>query len=53
MLRQRNVPVTLASDAHKPEHVGRDFEKALNLIRSVGYTHICTFEARKRNLVRI
>jgi len=53
MLRQRNVPVTLASDAHKPEQVGRDFEKALNLIRSVGYTRICTFEARKRKTVRI
>jgi len=53
MLRQRNVPVTLASDAHKPEHVGRDLEKALNLIRSVGYTHICKFEARKRSLVAI
>jgi histidinol-phosphatase (PHP family) len=53
MLRQHNVPVTLASDAHKPEHVGREFEKALNLIRSVGYTHVCTFEARKRKTVRI
>jgi histidinol-phosphatase (PHP family) len=53
MLRQRNVPVTLASDAHKPEHVGRDLEKALNLISDVGYTHICTFESRKRKAVRI
>lgn len=53
MLRQRNVPVTLASDAHKPEQVGRDFGKALDLIRSLGYTDICTFEARKRKAVRI
>jgi histidinol-phosphatase (PHP family) len=53
MLEQRNVPVTLASDAHRPEHVGRDLEKALDLIRTVGYREICTFEARKRKTVRI
>lgn len=53
MLKEHNVPVTLASDAHRPEHVGRSFEKALELIQSVGYREICTFEARKRKSVKI
>jgi histidinol-phosphatase (PHP family) len=53
MLRERNVPVTLASDAHRPEDVGRSLEKALELIKSVGYTDICTFEMRKRKSIRI
>ncbi len=41
------VPVTLGSDSHCPEDVGRDFDRALELIRSAGYTELATFEGRK------
>jgi histidinol-phosphatase (PHP family) len=44
--RERDVPVTLASDAHTPDLVGRDFDRARELLRSVGYETITVFERR-------
>ena len=45
--RARGVPVTLASDAHSPDLVGRDFDLALELLRSVGYDTVTVFEQRR------
>jgi len=45
--RARDVPVTLASDAHSPDLVGRDFDLALELLRSVGYDTVTVFEQRR------
>jgi histidinol-phosphatase (PHP family) len=45
--RERDVPVTLASDAHSPDVVGRDFDLALELSRSVGYETVTVFERRE------
>jgi histidinol-phosphatase (PHP family) len=42
----REVPVTLASDAHVPELVGRDFDRARELLGSVGYETVTVFEQR-------
>ncbi len=50
--RERGVPVTLASDAHLPELVGRDFDHALELLRSTGYETITVFEQRTSRQVR-
>jgi histidinol-phosphatase (PHP family) len=47
------VPITFASDAHAIEEVGDDFPKAVQLARSVGYTHCCRFTQRKRELVAL
>lgn len=47
------VPVTMGSDAHGPEDVGRDFDKALELIRGAGYESVATFEARRMTPVRL
>jgi histidinol-phosphatase (PHP family) len=44
--RNRDVPVTLASDAHVPALVGRDFDRARELLRSAGYETITVFEQR-------
>ena len=44
--RARGVPVTLASDAHHPELVGRDFDRARELLSSAGYDTITVFEQR-------
>jgi len=43
----RGVPVTVASDAHSPDLVGRDFDLALQLLRSVGYDTVTVFEQRR------
>jgi histidinol-phosphatase (PHP family) len=45
--RERNVPVTLGSDAHTPALVGRDFDRARDLLRSAGYETITVFEGRR------
>jgi len=45
--RSRDVPVTLASDAHMPELVGRDVDRALELLRSAGYETVTVFEQRR------
>ena len=39
-------PITLASDAHVPAHVGRDFDRALELVREAGYETVTVFEGR-------
>ncbi len=44
----RGVPITLASDAHTPEHVARDFDQALALARRVGYDSMAIFEQGNR-----
>jgi histidinol-phosphatase (PHP family) len=45
--RDRGVPVTLGSDAHTPDLVGRDFDRARELLQSVGYETITIFEQRR------
>ncbi len=45
--RKRGVPVTLGSDAHSPDVVGRDFDRARELLRSVGYETVTVFERRQ------
>jgi histidinol-phosphatase (PHP family) len=49
----RGIPIILGSDAHSPQDVGRDFDKALNLIRRVDYEEIATFSKRRRRLIKI
>ena len=45
--RARGVPVTTGSDAHRPDLVGRDFDRARELLRSVGYETVTIFERRR------
>ena len=45
--RARGVPVTLGSDAHSPDVVGRDFDRARELLRAAGYETITVFEQRR------
>jgi histidinol-phosphatase (PHP family) len=44
---ERGVPVTLGSDAHSPDVVGRDFDAARELLASAGYDTITVFEQRR------
>jgi len=42
------VRMTLGSDSHHPNHVGRHFDRAFALLRSAGYTHLASFTERRR-----
>lgn len=41
------VPLTFGSDAHKPEEVGCDYDKAVELAKQAGYTEYVMFKERK------
>jgi len=45
------IPISFASDAHKPEQIGLYSNEIEALARSVGYTQCATFKNRKRTLV--
>lgn len=51
MLYENNIGITLSSDAHHPEEVGRDLDKALVLAKKAGYQKFATFEKRKCNFI--
>jgi histidinol-phosphatase (PHP family) len=40
-------PITLASDAHVPANVGRDFDRALEHARAAGYETVTVFDSRR------
>jgi histidinol-phosphatase (PHP family) len=50
MCVEAGVPVALSSDAHRPEDVGADYDRALELLDSVGVSELCVFERRERRL---
>jgi histidinol-phosphatase (PHP family) len=43
-------PIALSSDAHAPEDLGRDYDKALELLDELGVTELAVFERRRRRL---
>lgn len=53
MIREMRIPLTLGSDSHKPEDVGRDFDRAVELVRKYGDGKITLFEKRQRREVTV
>jgi histidinol-phosphatase (PHP family) len=51
--RAAGVPVTLASDAHAPEDVARDYPTAVAALRGAGYETITRFRSRRPEQVPI
>ena len=51
MAADLGVLLTFGSDAHAPEEVGADFDRALALARSVGYRETCRFTQREREMI--
>jgi len=45
--RAQGVPITLASDAHVPENVGRDLDRAIEHARAAGYETVTVFDRRE------
>jgi len=46
--RARGVEPTISADAHRPEDILRDFDRAGLLLRDAGYTQVARFERRAR-----
>jgi histidinol-phosphatase (PHP family) len=47
---EAGVPIALSSDAHVPEQLGYGYDKALELLDSLGVTELSVFERRGRRL---
>jgi histidinol-phosphatase (PHP family) len=53
LCRERDIDVTLGSDAHHPREVGWGFEEALRLLRRVGYRELAVFDRRERSYLEL
>ena len=51
MCARAGAPFALSSDAHLPEQVGYQYERALEFLDEIGVGEICVFEQRQRSLV--
>ena len=52
-LREAGVPATLASDAHAPDDVARDYPTAVAALRGAGYETITRFARREPTQVAL
>ena len=50
-LHRRGVPITLGSDGHVPEDLGRDYPRALEAAHACGYRTVSMFSGRERREV--
>jgi histidinol-phosphatase (PHP family) len=50
MALEAGAPVALSSDAHRPQEVGADYERAQELLEGLGVQELCVFERRARRL---
>ena len=46
--RERDIPLLINADAHFPEFLTRDFDRARALAREAGYTELVRYEKRQR-----
>jgi histidinol-phosphatase (PHP family) len=52
-LNDAGICVTIGSDAHRPEEIGRHFGRAFESIRAAGFNHLAVYEGRRRGEVPI
>jgi histidinol-phosphatase (PHP family) len=43
-------PIALSSDAHMPEQLGYEYDRALELLDDLGVKELCVFDHRERRL---
>jgi histidinol-phosphatase (PHP family) len=46
-------PVALSSDAHDPDQLGHEYERAVELLRGLGVTEIAVFDGRERRMAEL
>ena len=46
------IPITFASDAHKPEQVSMFNDKVIKMARDIGYTECAVYRNRKREFIK-
>lgn len=51
LIYEMQIPITLSSDAHAVEQIGFKYDEVKDLVKSIGFTKIATFENRDREMV--
>jgi histidinol-phosphatase (PHP family) len=46
-MHKRDIPVTINADAHQPDHLLRDFDKAATRLSEAGYSQVARFANRE------
>ena len=50
MCLEAGRPVSLSSDAHRPEHLGHEYDRAVEWLGEIGVTELAVFERRERRM---
>lgn len=50
---KRNIDITIGSDAHVPEYIGRNLQRTVNLAKKAGYKKLVRYVKRKKMEVEI
>ena len=50
---QREIPILLDSDAHRPQNVGFMFKEFIEKAKKWGLSHLCSYEKCEQNLFKI
>jgi histidinol-phosphatase (PHP family) len=48
---EKQIPITIGSDAHHPDKLCNYFDQAIPLLKTLGVRQLATFESRKRMMV--
>ncbi|MDD2430198.1 MAG: histidinol-phosphatase [Firmicutes bacterium] len=52
LIKVHNIPITLASDAHFPEDVGKDFDRMIPILQKAGIEEFLRFNKHQRSKER-
>jgi histidinol-phosphatase (PHP family) len=50
MCLEAGRPVALSSDAHRPEHLGHEYDRAVEWLGEIGVTELAVFDRRERRM---
>jgi len=53
LVAEAGLPVALSSDAHVPDQLGHEYERAVEVLRDHGITELAVFDRRRRRLEEI
>lgn len=53
IIHELDITMTMGSDSHQPDVVGRDLETAMDKLREIGFDKIAGFEERKRYYISL
>lgn len=51
-IKKLDIPITFASDAHKPEQVGLYSDEAFNMAKNIGYSECVFYRKRERKFIK-